>query len=113
MAAAVQTHIQKVEETLKGYLYEGPLTPLWSLAEQKTKLKRERIALGRPCLLLPSFSNRCAFSDKASLVSLPSIWYSVGRRILSVTSLDLSILPMLREYRQGCEHENSRRLDPS
>lgn len=46
MAAAVQNHIQKFEETLKGYLYEGPLTPLWSLLEKKTNQKRERIALG-------------------------------------------------------------------
>ncbi|CAF3665466.1 unnamed protein product [Rotaria sordida] len=46
MASSVRNHIHKVEEILKGYLYEGPLTPFWSLLEQKTKLKRERIALG-------------------------------------------------------------------
>jgi hypothetical protein len=46
MAAAVQTHIHKFEETLKGYLYEGPLTPFWSFVEHKTKVKRERVALG-------------------------------------------------------------------
>jgi hypothetical protein len=46
MAASVQNHIHKVEETLKGYLYEGPLTPFWSLVEQKTKVKRERVAVG-------------------------------------------------------------------
>ncbi|CAF4092054.1 unnamed protein product [Rotaria socialis] len=46
MAAQVQTYVRKVEDALKGYLYDGPLTPLWSLVEQKTKLKRERVALG-------------------------------------------------------------------
>ena len=46
MAAGIQTHIHKFEETLKGYLYEGPLTPFWSLVEHKTKVKRERVALG-------------------------------------------------------------------
>ncbi|CAF2649410.1 unnamed protein product [Rotaria sp. Silwood2] len=46
MAAAIRNHIQKLEGILKGYVYEGPLTPFWSLLEQKTKLKRERIALG-------------------------------------------------------------------
>lgn len=56
MAAAVQSQVQKFEEILKGYLYEGPLTPYWSLLEQKTKLKRERIAVGRSslgCAALP------------------------------------------------------------
>jgi hypothetical protein len=47
MAVPVQNHVQKLEDILKGYLYEGPLTPYWSLLEQKTKLKRERLALGR------------------------------------------------------------------
>jgi hypothetical protein len=46
MAAQVQNQIRKYEEILKGYLYEGPLVPLWGLVEQKTKVKRERIALG-------------------------------------------------------------------
>ena len=46
MAAGVQAQIRKVEDILKGYLYEGPLVPLWGLVEQKTKLKRERVALG-------------------------------------------------------------------
>lgn len=46
MASQVQSQIRKMEETLKGYLYEGPLTPFWGLLEQKTNLKRERIALG-------------------------------------------------------------------
>jgi hypothetical protein len=52
MAAAARTHIHKFEETLKGYLYEGPLTPYWSIIEQKTNLKRERIALGNSISLL-------------------------------------------------------------
>lgn len=46
MASSIQAQIRKVEDSLKPYLYEGPLTSLWSLAEQKTNLKRERIALG-------------------------------------------------------------------
>ena len=46
MAAQIQRHIRNVEDTLKGYLYEGPLTPYWGLIEQKTKVKRERVALG-------------------------------------------------------------------
>jgi hypothetical protein len=52
MAAAARTQIHKFEETLKGYLYEGPLTPYWSIIEQKTNLKRERIALGNSISLL-------------------------------------------------------------
>jgi hypothetical protein len=46
MAAQVQSQIRKFEEILKGYLYEGPLVPFWGLIEQKTKVKRERVALG-------------------------------------------------------------------
>ena len=46
MAAQIQKHIHNVEETLKGYLYEGPLTPFWSIVEEKTKVKRERVAVG-------------------------------------------------------------------
>ena len=48
MAAStpVQSYIRKFEDILKGYLYEGPLVSLWSLAEQKTKVKRERLAMG-------------------------------------------------------------------
>jgi len=46
MAAKVQEYTRKFEDILKGYLYEGPLTPYWSILEQKTKVKRERIALG-------------------------------------------------------------------
>ena len=46
MAVSMQNPIHKLEEILKGYLYEGSLTSIWSLLEQKTKLKRERIALG-------------------------------------------------------------------
>jgi len=46
MAAQVQSQIRKVEDILKGYLYEGPLVPLWSLVEKKTNVKRERVALG-------------------------------------------------------------------
>jgi len=46
MASPIQNKIRKCEETLKGYLYEGPLVSFWGLLEQKTKVKRERIALG-------------------------------------------------------------------
>ncbi len=46
MANQVQSQIRKFEEILKGYLYEGPLVPLWGTLEQKTKVKRERLALG-------------------------------------------------------------------
>lgn len=46
MAAQIQHHIRNLEDTLKGYLYEGPLTPYWGLLEQKTKVKRERMAVG-------------------------------------------------------------------
>ena len=46
MANQIQSQIKKVEDILKGYLYEGPLVPLWSTLEQKTKVKRERLALG-------------------------------------------------------------------
>ncbi|CAF0752167.1 unnamed protein product [Adineta steineri] len=46
MAAQIQHHIRNLEDTLKGYLYEGPLTTYWSILEQKTKVKRERIATG-------------------------------------------------------------------
>lgn len=46
MTTPVQAQIRKIEEILKGYLYEGPLVPLWSAVEQKVKVKRERIALG-------------------------------------------------------------------
>lgn len=46
MAAQIQTQIRKFEDILKGYLYEGPLVPVWGLLEQKTKVKRERLALG-------------------------------------------------------------------
>lgn len=53
MAAQAQAQIRKVEEILKGYLYEGPLVPFWGLVEQKVKVKRERIALGMPfCIIL-------------------------------------------------------------
>ena len=50
MAAQIQTQIRKVEDILKGYLYEGPLVPIWGLLEQKTKVKRERLALGNSIL---------------------------------------------------------------
>ncbi len=55
MAAKVQQYIRNFEDILKGYLYEGPLTPYWSILEQKTKVKRERIALGitMPSLFFP------------------------------------------------------------
>ncbi|CAF3196500.1 unnamed protein product [Rotaria socialis] len=46
MAAAVQNQIRKVEEKIKPYLYEGPLTSYWGLVEGKTKVKREQIAFG-------------------------------------------------------------------
>ena len=46
MAAAIQTHVRKFEEKLKPYLHQGPLAPYWTLLEQKTKLKREQLALG-------------------------------------------------------------------
>jgi len=44
--SGIQAQIRKVEDILKGYLYEGPLVPLWAVVEQKTNLKRERVALG-------------------------------------------------------------------
>ncbi|CAF3932632.1 unnamed protein product [Rotaria sp. Silwood2] len=46
MAAVVQAQIRKVEEKLKPYLYEGPLTSYWGLIEKKTKVKREQVAFG-------------------------------------------------------------------
>jgi hypothetical protein len=52
MASPVQNHLRKFDEILKGYLYEGPLVPFWGLIEQKTKVKRERIALGISIVLL-------------------------------------------------------------
>jgi len=45
MANQVQSQINKFENILKGYLYEGPLISLWGFLEQKTKVKRERLAL--------------------------------------------------------------------
>ncbi len=56
MAAQVQNQIRKVEDILKGYLYEGPLVPFWAIVEQKTKVKRERVAIGSVILLLFIFS---------------------------------------------------------
>lgn len=38
--------MRKVEEKLKPYLYEGPLSSHFGFVEQKTKAKREHIALG-------------------------------------------------------------------
>jgi len=46
MTAPIQKQIRKFEDILKGYLYEGPLVQFWSIIEVKTKVKRERIALG-------------------------------------------------------------------
>jgi hypothetical protein len=46
MAAAIQTQLHKVQEKVKPYLYEGPLSSYWAILEQKTKLKREQVALG-------------------------------------------------------------------
>lgn len=47
MAAVVQAQIRKFEDTVRPYLYHGPLAPYWPLLEQKTKLKREQLSLGK------------------------------------------------------------------
>jgi len=46
MAAVVQNQLRRFEQKVKPYLYEGPLTTYWGLIEQKTKVKREQLALG-------------------------------------------------------------------
>ncbi|CAF1344827.1 unnamed protein product [Adineta steineri] len=46
MAAVVQNQLRKVEEKLKPFLYEGPFNSIGGLIEQKTKVKREQVALG-------------------------------------------------------------------
>ena len=46
MAAVVQNYIRNFEDKIKPYVREGPLVPLWTLLEDKTKLKREQLALG-------------------------------------------------------------------
>ena len=56
MAAAIQNQIRKVEEKIKPYLNEGPLSSYFGLIEQKTKVKREQIAFGI-CFLSLLFSS--------------------------------------------------------
>ncbi|CAF1624191.1 unnamed protein product [Adineta ricciae] len=51
MAAAIKPYLHKVELKVKPYLQEGPLSPYWQLLENKTKAKREHIALGLLALL--------------------------------------------------------------
>jgi len=46
MAAVFQNQIRRFERSAKPYLYEGPFTSHWGLVEQKTKVKRDQIALG-------------------------------------------------------------------
>ena len=46
MAAILQAQIRKFEDAVRPYVSEGPLAPYWTLLEQKTKLKREQLALG-------------------------------------------------------------------
>lgn len=51
MAAVVQAQIRKVEDKLKPALYEGCGSTYWGFLEQKTKLKREQLALGLSLVL--------------------------------------------------------------
>ena len=46
MAAVVQTQLRKVEEKLKPALYNTVGSDYWAIAEKKTTLKREQLALG-------------------------------------------------------------------
>jgi len=45
MAAVLQNQLRRFEQSAKPYLYEGPFTSQWGFVEQKTKLKRDQIAL--------------------------------------------------------------------
>jgi hypothetical protein len=78
MAASVQNQVQKFEEILKGYLYEGPLTPYWSLLEQKTKLKRERIALGMSLLGRASLAMELLLTFSSGLLGFIAIYLVLG-----------------------------------
>ncbi|CAF1131452.1 unnamed protein product [Didymodactylos carnosus] len=46
MEALVRENIRKLEVKLKPLLHEGPLAPYLNTLEQKTKVKREQLALG-------------------------------------------------------------------
>lgn len=46
MAAVVQAQLRKVEEKLKPALYNTVGSDYWAIAEKKTTLKREQLALG-------------------------------------------------------------------
>ncbi len=52
MAAIIENQIRKFEGKLKPFLYDGPFTSYFGLVEQKTKLRREQIALGISLSLL-------------------------------------------------------------
>ena len=57
MAAVVQAQIRKFEDTVRPYLNHGPLASYWPLLEQKTKLKREQLSLGKLSSLLLDYPN--------------------------------------------------------
>lgn len=61
MAATLHSRVEKLEDNLKKYLYDGSASPLWSLIESKTKQKRERIALGSIYIYIISKTKKNAF----------------------------------------------------
>ena len=55
MAAAIKPYLHKVELKIKPYLQEGPFSPYWQLLENKTKAKREHVALGMQLLYVYAY----------------------------------------------------------
>jgi hypothetical protein len=77
MAELIQSQIRKFEQVAKPYLYEGPFSAQWSFVEQKTKLKRDQVALGRISSLL-FLSSIYYLSCDIGFLALPILYLAFG-----------------------------------
>lgn len=78
MAAAIKPYLHKVELKIKPYLQEGPLAPYWQLLENKTKAKREHIALGMQLLYICLLLIYLFFAFHLGLLALLAIYLAFG-----------------------------------